>query len=273
MFQNHSLASAQATSDEDLEAAATSLLNQIKDYHSEYENLNKLCTEVGDSFAELFPSYNSLYTEAALNFNRLTADLANLSRGKSEGQTPNGSDDRREAPTGAKSSKPDKQADKGDATPASVNKIYRKIAQLAHPDKTNDTHLHELFIKAKEAKKNNALSELIGILVSIRGDVTIEGAPLQSEEDIRADRLSRIGTLRRELEDITLRYNQLKSSPMSKVVDLVKAGTGMAKARAEIMYKTTVLDRVRVLETKASSMKQDLVFRGSLKVAKAEEAS
>lgn len=268
MFQNHSLASAQATSDEDLEATIVSLLDQIKGYKAAYESLDKKSTEVGDSFAELFPSYNALYTEAALNFNRIAADLAGLVPDQETTQKRAGRGDDREE-FGSERSKQDKPDGRSDPAPMSVNKLYYKIAQLAHPDKTDDPSLHELFIRAKEAKKTNALSVLIEILVSIQGDVEIEGASILSEEDLRADRLARISTLRQELEAVTLRYNQLKSSPMSKVVDLALAGTEMAKARAEILYKTTLLDRVRMLETKASSMKQDLAFRGSLRKSKA----
>lgn len=274
MFQNHSLASAQATSDEDLEATIVSLLDQIKGYKAAYESLDKKSTEVGDSFAELFPSYNALYTEAALNFNRIAADLAGLAPDQETTQKRAGRGDDREEFGSERSKqdkpdKPDKPDGRSDPAPMSVNKLYYKIAQLAHPDKTDDPSLHELFIRAKEAKKTNALSVLIEILVSIQGDVEIEGASILSEEDLRADRLARISTLRQELEAVTLRYNQLKSSPMAKVVDLALAGTEMAKARAEILYKTTLLDRVRMLETKASSMKQDLAFRGSLRKSKA----
>lgn len=271
MFQKHSLASAQATSDEDLEAAIVSLLDQIKGYNAEYENLDKKSTEVGDSFAELFPAYNALYTEAAQNFNRIANDLADVTHKRSTGQKRESIDGHREdhSDDRGESTKCYNAEGRGEAAPISVNKLYHKIAQLAHPDKTDDKTLHELFIKAKEAKKANALSVLIEVLISIQGDAEIEGSPLRNEEDLRAERLARIRTLRQELEAITFRYNQLKSSPMAKVVELVSAGTEMAKARAEILYKTTLLDRIRQLETKASSMKQDLAFRGSLRKSKA----
>ena len=269
MYQKHSLASAQATSDEDLEATIASLLGQIKTHKHEYEVLDKKSTEVGDEFAELYPAYNDLYMAAAMSFNKVAAELDKVTRERESGNDDERVDDADDAERGQDGSSSSMKArndlsGKGGDAPISVNKLYRRIAQLAHPDKTDDKSLHEMFMRAKEAKKANALSELISILASIKGEAIVDDRTLVSEEDLRADQLTRIAALRRELEMVLISYRQLSNSPMAKVVDLVSAGTDMAKARAEILYKTTILDRAKQLETKASSMKQDLAFRGAL---------
>lgn len=269
MYQKHSLASVQATSDEDLEATIALLLSQIKSYKHDYEALDKKSTEVGDEFAELYPAYNDLYMAAAMSFNSVAAELDRVTREREAGDADervDEADDEHDQDSSSSTMKAGNDlSGKGGDAPISVNKLYRRIAQLAHPDKTDDKSLHEMFMRAKEAKKANALSELISILASIKGEAIVDDRTLVSEEDLRADQLSRIAALRRELEMVLISYRQLSNSPMAKVVDLVAAGTDMAKARAEILYKTTILDRAKQLETKASSMKQDLAFRGALK--------
>lgn len=272
MFHNHSLASAQATSDEDLGAAIASFLSQITDYKKEYDDLDKQSTDIGDKFAELFPVYNDLYTTAANDFNRAATDLDRLKRAQEAWQV----DDQEEEPVrGQRHTRDYSNADvnnatrndlsgKGSDAPISVNKLYRRIAQLAHPDKTDDPKLHELFLQAKEAKKTKSLSELISILASITGEVVIDDETIVSEEYRRAEQLSRVAALRRELEMVQMRYNQLRSSPMAKIVELTAAGTVMAQAKAETLYKTTILDRAKQMEMKTSSLKQDLAFRESI---------
>ncbi|MCP4528594.1 MAG: hypothetical protein GY833_22170 [Aestuariibacter sp.] len=267
MYHNHSVASALVTSDEDLEATIVSLLDQITEYKREYERLDKKSIQAGDDLAERYPVYNDLYTAAAANFNRVAADLEKLSRAD-EGtldRAGSGQDHEKASNDDVEGSTCHDLSGKGDDAPISVNKLYRRIAQLAHPDKTKDTKLHALFLKAKDARKTKSLSELISILATITGEDSIDNSSIISEADLRSEHLARIASLRRELEMVQMQYNQLRSSPMAKMVELLSTGSVIARSKAELMYKTSILDRAKQLETRAAGMMQDIAFKEALR--------
>ena len=72
--------------------------------------------------------------------------------------------------------------------PEKVKKLFRKIANLTHPDKTRNKRLHALFLEAKAAKNNKDLEALERILREV----------LTKKSDLLAAMLLRLEKLRYE---------------------------------------------------------------------------
>lgn len=84
-------------------------------------------------------------------------------------------------------------------------KLYRKIAQKCHSDRTKDTKLHEIFLAAKEAYKHNdtqTLEMLYAEIQSQKGPTLIERM------------LARWSKLKRQKEELEAQQWQLEHHPL-----------------------------------------------------------
>ncbi|MDK1290117.1 hypothetical protein [Pseudoalteromonas umbrosa] len=262
MSHSHSPVSAPATNGHDLAARIAELLTQIDTVKAEYATLDKRANEVAGQLAQRFPVYDELYMSAATEYNRAQADLARTKQADTEPDIP--LDDAEKASTPNQAVRSELSGSTHNA-PISVNKLYRRIAQLAHPDKTDDSNKHTLFLEAKEAKKQGVLSELIRILALLTGDETRPEQLSQHQgQDALAEKLSRINVLRKELTLYRSQLMQLRNSPMARIVDLISTNTTLSITKAETLYKMTILQRVKELETNTSGIRQDIAFQSNM---------
>lgn len=135
--------------------------------------------------------------------------------------------------------------------------LFRRIANLAHPDKVKDCELLEaltdIFLKAKEALKAKDVSAMESlyseVLSLIRGEQPVQ----QSAEEAQSE----LDMLRRAVNEKYMTLGQMQNSNLFSA--LVMATNGRPKTAAEEFIKPSILNNILILSALLRRLRMEIL--------------
>jgi uncharacterized membrane-anchored protein YhcB (DUF1043 family) len=173
-------------SEEELRETIERIKKQINDIEMESFKVNR---DISESF-EILKRENSSYEAMYEKMLDEVSDLEDeLNLGIEE-----------EPPTKKKDADPD------------LKLLYRKISSMAHPDKTNDGKLHELYIEAKKAYETGDMSRIEYLYATL-----VTGGDMDFSVDNRSKLQKAIDSLNEELQKQKAELESLYNSAGYKI--------------------------------------------------------
>ena len=114
--------------------------------------------------------------------------------------------------------------------------LFRKISSKCHPDKTEDTELHNLFKEAKKSYSISDYSELKRIYDSIYGS------------DVKFSSKSKIDILQQQLKNIEKDYIELTKKNTYLMTKLYNSNSNLDKIKSKKIFIDLLFARIFELE-------------------------
>lgn len=123
-----------------------------------------------------------------------------------------------------------------------MKRLYRKISLMCHPDKTDDTGLHELFLEAQGAYEVDDSKELEYIYNIIMSD-----AEYETDKDSIDQLKKAIKSAEEKLEEKKKEYNILERSISKEIHNKFKSKDTMKQIRARHLYAEMMFRKIEEL--------------------------
>lgn len=149
-----------------------------------------------------------------------------------------------------------------------IAQLFRRLANLCHPDKTQDAHLHELFAKGKEARDAGDRAYVADLL--LEAELHIAGTDAEAGRkipDLMERLLERRENLTSQLYTWQTRASALRRTPVGQLHAMVNHSSPSVQAEGKNAFKAQLLKRVGDLESEATRLRQRLLDRDLTPVA------
>lgn len=148
----------------------------------------------------------------------------------------------------------------------SLTKMFRRLANLCHPDKTADTYLQGLFAKGMEAREASDRAALADLLLS--AELHANGERTNQDSETLKKRLrEQKAQLEVRVRHTEMRVTGLSQTPLGKIHQLHTSTRDPAKIRSRSSFKKMLTERVTQMESEATAIREWLVMNKETPVA------
>jgi hypothetical protein len=240
------------------------LRNEVKDLaaasaaaKSMFETLSKELEQRGKTLESLYPTHSGLFTDAALSLTALRQQMAEIASAQ--------------AAKNANPDQPQTEFDPNDAgsfmerpkfkPKGGIKKLFKQVASVCHPDKTDNKTLNGFFTRALEARDAGDLAEMQEISLDLdmyqAGEDSTRVIP-----DLVERLLGRHAHLSKQVTLWNLKTNQLRKTPMGQVYAMTEHSERTVQEQGKSLFKTFLLGRIGELENEATTIRQMLMTQG-----------
>jgi len=255
MSQTHSVVQTSYNNDHELRSEVKELADASEAAIADFESLSKELESRGKLLEGLYPSHSGLFTDAALTLTALRQQIAELAAAKAAkfaGQ---------EAPHGDFDFNGQEQARPKHKPTGGLKKLFKTIASVCHPDKTDNETLNGFFTRAMEARDLGDIGELQEISLDL--DMYQAGQDVDRViPDLMERLLGRRAHLSKQLTLWRLKTNQLRKTPLGQVYAMTEHSERTVQEQGKSLFKTFLLSRISELENQATSLRQQLLTQG-----------